>query len=205
MSLKDDLYNIMKQMKDNPQSADNNIFAQQVDAKIKEFANSRTLTVVPATLAGADTSPTGTFSGAATVKWSFAGGKVAKAITDIIQDMNEGKKSDDDLAEAFGNGLDNDKPSWTVTLSGTTTLPNGATTPSTDSGTVTSTFQKNLVITALKQSFAIMKNMIQEGQDGDSIFADALASSVTSYYSSSINSGKGSSHLAAVVFSIIVS
>ena len=205
MSLKDDLYNIMKQMKENPQSANNDTFAQQIDAKIKDFANARTLTVVPSTLAGADASPAGTFSGSATVKWSFAGGKVAKAITDIIQDMNEGRKSDDDLAEAFGNGLDNDKPSWTVTISGTTTLPNGSTTPSTDSGTVTSTFQKNLVITALKQGFVVMKNMIQEGQDGDSTFANALASSVTSYYTSSINSGKGSSHLAEVAFSIIVS
>lgn len=205
MALKDDLKKVFDDMKGDVGDKDKH-FRTEVDKIIKKFAEGCTLTVVPPTLVGADTGPSGTFTGAATVKWKFAGGKVAKAIEDITKDMQDQKKGDDDLAQAFGDGLDKDKPQWTASLSGNTLVPGSppVTSPSSDSGTITSTFQSAPVVTALKAAFKTMKQMTNDGDDPDDVFATALATAVTTYYTTGIHQGKGASHLAGVQFTVVV-
>lgn len=207
MSLKSDLYDVFIAMNDPDNlggKTGDEYFRDEIDSIVKAFAEGLTLTVTPTVLTGADTSPTGTFTGSATVSWKFAGGKLAsklKEATDKGADMK-----DSDLSQAFADGLDADPPTWTATLSGstvTTTIP-PATVPSTDSGTITSTFVSAPVKTMLDTAFATMKSMTSASDDPNDVFATALASAITTYYTTSVNQGKGASHLAGVQFAVLV-
>lgn len=207
MSLKSDLYDVFIAMND-PNNlggkTGDEYFRDEIDSIVKAFAEGLTLTVTPAVLTGTDTSPTGTFSGSATVSWQFAGGKLAAKLKEAT-DKGVNMK-DSDLSQAFADGLDADPPTWTATLSGstvTTTTP-PATIPSTDSGTVTSTFQSAPVKTALDTAFASMKTMTSASDDPNDTLATALATAITTYYTSSVNQGKGASHLAGVQFAVLV-
>lgn len=196
MSLKSDLYDVFKNMQDDDD------FAEGIGNAIKDYAEGLSFSTVPATLAGADTSPSGTFAdGSATISWTLTGSK----ITDKIKAVCTEDMTDDDLAGAIADGLDADAPVWSVTISGTTTLPNGATSPSSDSGSVTSTFVSATVKSAMQSAFDTMYGMTDEGDDGDDVFADELAKAVKNYYTGSVNNGMGASHLAGVQFVIQVS
>lgn len=207
MSLKSDLYDVFIAMND-PDNLGGKIgdeyFRDKIDSIVKVFAEGLTLTVQPEQLTGSDTSPAGTFVGNAEVSWKFAGGKLAaklKAATDKGVDMK-----DSDLSQAFAEGLDADPPTWTASLSGqtTTTSTPPVTSPSSDSGTVTSTFQSAPVKQALDTAFATMKSMTSASDDPNDTFASALASAITTYYTTSVNQGKGASHLSAVQFAVLV-
>lgn len=207
MGLKSDLYDVFIAMNDPDNlggKTGDEYFRDEIDRIVKAFAEGLTLTVQPSELTGADTSPAGTFVGSASVSWKFAGGKLAsklKEATDKGVDMK-----DSDLSQAFAEGLDADPPTWTATLSGQTTTATTppVTSPSSDSGTVTSIFQSAPVKTALDTAFAAMKTMTSASDDPNDTFAAALASAITTYYTTSVNQGKGASHLAGVQFAVLV-
>lgn len=204
MSLKSDLYDVFIAMNDPSNlggKTGDEYFRDEIDSIVKAFAEGLTLTVTPAVLTGADTSPTGTFSGSATASWKFEGGKLATKLKEA-QDKGVNMK-DSDLSQAFADGLDADPPTWTASLSGNTTT-SSSTSPSSDSGTVASTFQSAPVKTALDTAFAAMKTMTSASDDPNDTFATALASVITTYYTTSVNQGKGASHLAGVQFKVLV-
>lgn len=204
MSLKSDLYDVFIAMND-PNNlggkTGDEYFRDEIDSIVKAFAEGLTLTVQPAELTGPDTSPTGTFVGSAEVSWKFAGGKLS---TKLKEATDKGvNMKDSDLSQAFADGLDADPPTWTASLSGKTTTAS-STSPSSDSGTVTSTFQSAPVKTALDAAFATMKTMTSSSDDPNDIFATELASAITTYYTTSVNQGKGASHLGGVQFAVLV-
>lgn len=204
MSLKSDLYDVFIAMND-PDNLEgktgDEYFRDEIDSIVKAFAEGLTLTVTPAVLTGTDTSPAGTFSGSAEVSWKFAGGKLSAKLKEAT-DKGASMK-DSDLSKAFADGLDADPPTWTASLKGTTTT-SSSTSPSSDSGTITSTFQSAPVKTALDTAFAAMKSMTSASDDPNDTFATALATAITTYYTSSVNQGKGASHLAGVQFAVLV-
>lgn len=207
MSLKSDLYDVFIAMNDPDNlggKTGDEYFRDEIDSIVKAFAEGLTLTVQPAQLTGPDTSPTGTFVGNATVSWKFAGGKLAAKLKEAT-DKGAAMK-DSDLSKAFADGLDADPPTWTASLSGqtTTTTTPPITAPSSDSGTVTSTFQSAPVKAALNTVFATMKSMTSASDDPNDTFATALATAITAYYTSSVNQGKGASHLSAIQFTVLV-
>lgn len=207
MSLKSNLYDVFIAMNDPDNlggKTGDEYFRDEIDSIVKTFAEGLTLTVQPEELTGPATSPTGTFVGNAEVSWKFAGGKLAaklKEATDKGVDMK-----DSDLSQAFADGLDADPPTWTASLSGqtTTTSTPPVTSASSDSGTVTSTFQSAPVKTTLDTVFAEMKSMTSTSDDPNDAFATALATAITTYYTTSINQGQGASHLAGVQFAVLV-
>lgn len=204
MSLKSDLYDVFIDMNDPDNlggKTGDEYFRDEIDSIVKAFAEGLTLIVQPEQLTGTDTSPTGTFAGSAEVSWKFAGGKLSaklKEATDKGADMK-----DSDLSQAFADGLDADPPTWTASLSGQTTT-SSSTSPSSDSGTISSTFQSAPVKATLDSAFASMKSMTSASDDPNDTFATALASAITTYYTTSVNQGKGASHLAGVQFAVLV-
>lgn len=201
MSLKSDLYDVFT-----ADGMTNDDFADGIGDAIKSFVSSCSLTP-SSPVAGADTSPAGTFSGSATVSWQITGSKIASKIKSVMQDMNDQKKGDDDLAQAICDGIEDDAVQWTASLSGTTTTTTTppVQTPSSDQAVVNSVFVIAPVLSGLKSCFTTMKNMINEGDDGDDYFATQMASLVESYYKSSVNTGQGQTHLSACVFTVTVS
>lgn len=211
MSLKSDIYQVFQDMKDGSKKDD--YFCKQLDDIIIGYASDLSFTAIPTPAIGTDTSPTGAFTSTQIdISWKFAGGKIKKALEDCIKKMkpdDEGnmEAGDDDLAQAFAKGLDDDPPEWTVNIQGdtvTTTTP-PQTVSSSDEGVVTSVFVSAPVATKLKSTFATMKTMTEEGDDGDDTFATDLAAAVKTYYTSSANQCMGKQHLQGVQFVIKVS
>lgn len=199
MGLKDDLYDVFTAMNDSPSDDD---FAQGIGDVIKTFVSGCTLQVVPPSLVGADTAPPGNFTGAATVSWQITGSKIADKIKAVLtEDM-----TDADLADAIADGLDDDAPQWTASLTGTTvtTTTPPVSAPASDQGSINSTFVSAPVSAGMKAAFATMEQMINEGDDGNDFMATQLATLVSTYYASSVNVGQGQSHLSGVAFTVVV-
>lgn len=201
MSLKSDLYDVFT-----ADGMTNDSFAEGIGDAIKSFVSECTLTVTPSTLTGTDTSPSGTFSGSASVSWKITGTKIANSIKAVMDDMNDQEKGDTDLAQAIADGLDDDAPEWTCTISGNTTVPGSppVTSPSSDNGSITSTFVSSAVKTGLVSCFNTMKDMTGEDDDGNDYFATQLASLIEAYYTGSTNDGAGATHLSGVQFVVVV-
>lgn len=180
----------------------NDYFCEQLASIISGFANSCTLTCLPATLSGADSSPSGTFSGSGTASWTVSGDKIEAELKSACSSM-QSSGDDDTLANAFADGLDADAPVFTISINGVTTVPGSppVTIPSSDSGVATAVFNSSAVKTGLKTCFNNMKSMTS---GGDNAFAAALATLVQTYYTTAVISFKGSSHLSAVTGTITV-
>lgn len=207
MALKDDFLSIFNKMKGADPEYDENDMADQIGEKIKAYVADRALTITPSPATGTDTSPAGAFTGSVTASWAIQGTPIAASIKAVFAGMKTGALNDSALAAAFGTGLTADMPTWTASLSGqtiTTTTP-PQTLPSADSGTITSVFNPAPVVSKLTACFNDMKSMTSTSDNPDEKFATDLASAIETYYTSSVNTGKGSSHLAGVAFTVTVS
>lgn len=201
MSLQSDIQDVFDAMADG--SKDDNYFCEQLASIISGFANGCTLTCMPATLSGADTSPAGTFTGAGTAQWQTQGSPIESALKDVCARMKNQEADDSDLAQALADGLDGDAPTFTVTISGSTVVPGTppVTMPSSDSGTVTAVFNSEAVKSGLSACFNSMKSM---SSGGDAFFATTLATLITAYYTTATISFTGATHLSAVIGTITV-
>lgn len=201
MSLQSDIQNVFDAMADG--SKDDSYFCEKIAAAIKTFANSCSLVCMPSTLAGADSGPSGTFTGAGTAQWQTKGSPIESALKDICAKMKKQESDDSDLAQAFADGLDDDAPTFTITISGSTVVPGTppVTVPSSDSGTVTATFNSAAVKSGLSACFNSMKSM---SSGGDTLFATTLATLIMTYYTTAVISFTGATHLAAVAGTILV-
>lgn len=200
MSLQSDIQAVFDAMAGGAKG--NDYFCEQLASIIAGFANSCTLTCLPATLSGSDASPSGTFSGSGTASWEVSGDEIESKLKAACSSM-QSSGDDDTLASAFADGLDADAPVFTISISGTTTVPGSppVTTPSSDTGAATAVFNSSAVKTGLKTCFNNMKSMTS---GGDNAFAASLATLIQAYYTSAVISFKGESHLSAVQGTITV-
>lgn len=190
MSLKDDIKKVFaSDMTDDS-------FATGIANAVKSYVG--TLKFSASSVAGADTSPSGNFSGSASGSLAISGSslksKIASACASMKNAAGTNNAKDDTLSQGIADGLDADAPTWTVTISGntvTTTTP-PQTLPSTDSGVVTPEFDSDTVKSTLDDAFAAMKDMTSGGDDK---FAEELASAVEEYYTGASYTVAGSSHL----------
>lgn len=193
MSLKDDIEVVFTS------SMTDDSFSKGISDAIKAYVS--TLSFSAETVAGADTSPSGTFTGSASGTLAISGGtlkgKIDAACAAMKNAAGTSNAKDDTLSQGIADGLDADIPTWAVTITGTTTLPPGSTpptSPSTDGGVVTPVFDSATVKSTLDSCFSGMKNMIS---GGDSKFASELASAVEEYYTGATYTVAGSSHLSS--------
>ena len=193
MSLKDDILGVFTEdMTDED-------FAKGIADAIGTFTGACSFVVAPTPLVGTDASPSGAFSGSATVSWQIDTSQIENSIKGACTES----MTDADLAQAIADGLDAAAPQWSGSISGTTTVPGTppTPTPSSDSISVTSTFTSATVNTGLVACFQAMGNM-QQG--GDEYMATQMAALITAYYTGSVNVLAGASHLSAVQGSITV-
>lgn len=200
MSLQSDIQDVFDAMAGGAKG--NDYFCEQLASVIAGFANGCTLTCLPATLSGADASPSGTFSGSGTASWTVSGDEIEAKLKAACSSM-QSSGDDNTLASAFADGLDADAPVFTISIDGATTVPGSppVSTPSSDSGVATAVFNSSAVETSLNTCFNNMKSM---SSGGDNAFAAALATAIQTYYTTAVISFKGASHLSAVAGTITV-
>lgn len=167
---------------------------------IKKFVADCTLTP-DSPVTGSDSSPSGAFSGEATVSWQIAGTTIADKLYEacIAQGM-----TDDSFALAFSTALTADLPTWSGKLEGETTPTGSSPTPTADTIVVMGVYNASAVSTKLKATFRSMRNMYHEGDKPNDKFAGDLADAITTYYTTAQLTGKGSTHLSGCAFAITV-
>ena len=209
MGLKDDIKSIFTDMQDydnlyidGTKVDGNKYMSEKLGDVIKSYVSDRTLTVSPSTLTGTDASPSGAFSGSASVSWSITGTTIANK---IYAACTSSSMSDTYFAQQIGAALDADVPTWEASINGQTMPPSSSPVPSTDAATITAVFVSAPVVSSLQAAFQSMSTMFHEGDDPDDVFATALANAIETYYTSAQISGKGATHLSGVTFTVSVS
>ena len=152
-------------------------FATRCGEIIKTFVT--TLKFAAASVTGADTSPSGTFTGAAEGTLAITGTGIKEKLIECFHDMSDPHvDGDEKLAQGFANGLLYDAPTWTVSIEGTTVV-GGEPVSSADTGNVTPTFDDATFVNTLVSCFRAMTGM-QSG--GNAKFATDLANAITAFY-----------------------
>lgn len=204
MSLKSDLLDLFDNMRTDPTNYDDTTFYTTIASLIKNYVSM--LSLDSSSVVGTDTSPSGAFTGSVSGGTLTISSSQIKAKLKACVEKQNPYMTDDDLAEAFADGLDADTVTFTCTISGqtvTTTSP-PQTIPSQDSGVVTCTFSSSSLEQALKDLFEEQKENYEDASDED--FADTLASEVKKYYTQPVScTVVGSSHLAGCVGTCIIS
>ena len=179
----------------------NKYLSDELGRVIKQFVADCTLTP-PAIITGSDSSPSGAFSGEATVEWKITGNKIAEKLYEACTAPG---MTDDSFALAFATALTADLPTWSGTLEGAT-IPSSGGSPvaSTDDVVVTGIYNAAAVSTKLKATFRSMRNMYHEGDKPNEKFAEDLADAITTYYTTAQLTGRGKTHLSGCAFAITV-
>ena len=196
-TLEQDLKNAFSEMKKGGANTNDAYFAQKLAEACKKFGESGTITTVDA---GAV--PAGAFTGTGTGSLSLQSSLMEQPLLSACKAMTDASSGDSILANGIGNALFAMVSAGKVdtNITGTVVSPSGVPSPLAGTGTGTITCSQSSLISGLVSCFSEMKDKGgEEGYDGDSVFAEKMASLVNSFFKQGIVTVSGTGVLAGSV------
>lgn len=196
-TLEQDLKDIFSEMKKGGENTSDAYFAQKLAEACKKFGESGTITTVDA---GAI--PSGAFTGTGTGSLSLQASLMEQPLLASCNAMTDASTGDSVLANGIGNSLFAMVSAGKVetNITGTVVNPSGVASPIAGTGTGTILCSQVSLISGLISCFSEMRNRAgDDSYDGDSVFAEEMASLVDSFFKQGTVTVSGTGVLAGSV------